>query len=231
MASPTLACYASGSISTAAPRPPRAAPAARASVVIPSPPTQRPTSAWNRPKSFPSAWGQRVEPRQGVLRPVEPHLDPPALDRHPIGQVCQLRAHGLGGHLEPEPGQPGPAGARRPGARVSPPRRGGRSRSRRRRPRSRCLEPKPPSLSRRAPRAPHARIRRRRDHHPALVDGEALRLQVGVTRLRRLDEQREADAASQPWRSSDAEKGHQDQHWPPPPRCLRRWHPTAPKRG
>ena len=49
----------------------------------------------------------RVEPRQGVLRPVEPHLDPPTLDRHPIGQARQLCAHGLGGHLEPESGQPG----------------------------------------------------------------------------------------------------------------------------
>ena len=42
-----------------------------------------------------------------ILRPVEPHLDPPALDRHPSGQVRQLRAHALGRHLEPDPGQPG----------------------------------------------------------------------------------------------------------------------------
>ena len=42
-----------------------------------------------------------------ILALMEPHLDPPALDPHPIGQVRQLRAHALGRHLEPDPGQPG----------------------------------------------------------------------------------------------------------------------------
>ena len=67
-----------------------AAAGTRASVGSPSLPLpcrlnnrRAPGTARDRPERL----GQRVELRQGVLRPVEPHLDPPALDRHPIGQV------------------------------------------------------------------------------------------------------------------------------------------------
>ena len=48
-----------------------------------------------------------VESLVVTMQDLAPHLDPPALDRHPVGQVRQLRAHGLDGHLEPDPGQPG----------------------------------------------------------------------------------------------------------------------------
>ena len=50
--------------------------------------------------------GQRVQPPHGVLRPVEPHLDPVPINRHSLGQARQLRVEGLGGERHSDPGQP-----------------------------------------------------------------------------------------------------------------------------
>ncbi len=48
---------------------------------------------------------QRVE-LHGVLRPIEPHLDPIPFDGDALGQAHQLRAERLDGQLHADPGQP-----------------------------------------------------------------------------------------------------------------------------
>ena len=49
---------------------------------------------------------QRVQPLHRLLRPVQPHLDPVPLDRHPLGQARQFPVEGLGGKCHPDPGHP-----------------------------------------------------------------------------------------------------------------------------
>ena len=46
--------------------------------------------------------GQRVQPPHGLLRSVEPHLDPVPRNRHPLGQARQLRVEGLDGKRHPD---------------------------------------------------------------------------------------------------------------------------------
>ena len=49
----------------------------------------------------------RVEPFHGVLRPVEPHFDPAALDRHPSGRFASLLLKLSAGTLNRIPVRPG----------------------------------------------------------------------------------------------------------------------------